>query len=163
MGAEKWILPTALVSSIGYITGRNIAQDADRLDAVIVPAIHAMDLEGIKLRVNVKLKNPTKRSFDFSQPFVEIKYNGSTLGSSQASDKVTTFPAGGENSFEPIMITIPWTNLLFLGWQVVKDLKSGTVGMVCEARATSYTTIFLVYRKQVTYSKEIHIRKEQQQ
>ena len=164
MSLGKWITGSALVSgAFALLRGNQIAADADRLNAVITPMIHGFNAEGFVVRLNVRLQNPTKRDFDFSQPFIEVKYNGNIIGTSQASDKTTNFPAGSENSFDPIMITIPWTNLLFLGFQVVKDLQSGAAGMIAEAKATSYTTIFLVYRKEVQYSKQITIRKEQAQ
>lgn len=164
MSLGKWITGSTLLSSgVALLVGNEIAKDADKLNAVITPKIHAMDAEGFKIHLDVKLQNPTKRDFDFTQPYVEIKYNGNTIGTSQSSDKTTSFPKRDENSFDPIMITIPWTKLLFLGFQVVKDLQNGAAGMVAEVKATSYTTIFFFFSKEVHYSKEITIRKEQAQ
>lgn len=167
MSLGKWIAGitggTLLGSGVALAVGNEIAKDADKINAVITPMIHSMDAEGIKVRLDVKLQNPTKRDFDFIQPYVEIKYNGNTIGTSQSSDKKTPFPKMDENSFDSIMITIPWLKLLFLGYKVVQDLKSGAAGMVVEAKATSYTTIFFFFSKKVQYSKEITIRKEKAQ
>ena len=163
MSIVKWIAGGSLLGGVALFFGNEIAKDADKLNAVITPMIHGMDAEGFKVRLNVKLQNPTKRDFDFTQPYVEVKYNGNVIGTSQSSDKKTTFKSKDENSFDSIMITIPWVKLLFLGFKVIQDLKNGTVGMMAEVKATSFTTIFGCYSKEVHYSKPISIRKEQAQ
>jgi hypothetical protein len=164
MSLAKWITGSTVVGGgLALFFGNEIAKDAEKLNVVVRSTIHGVDAEGFKIRLNVRLQNPTKRDFDFTQPYVEIKYNGNVIGTSQASDKKTTFPQMSEDSFDSIMITIPWMKLLFLGFKVIQDLKNGSVGMVAEAKVTTYTTIFGFYRKAVHYSDEIHIRKEQAQ
>jgi hypothetical protein len=164
MSVAKWVAGgTLLGGGIAAAIGNEIAKDADKLYAVITPMLHSMDAEGIKVRLDVKLQNPTNRDFEFTQPYVEIKYNGNTIGTSQSKGKKTPFPKMDENSFDSIMITIPWLKLLFLGYKVVQDLKSGAAGMVVEVIATSRTTIFFFFSKKVKYSKEVTIRKEKAQ
>jgi len=160
--AGKVITGAAIGGSALFAYGYYLSGEADKLEVEVRTMVHSMDLIKIVVRLDVKLKNPSRNDFDFRQPFVTLKYNTRTLGTSQASEKVTTFAAGQEKFFEePVMITIPLINLLFLGLQVLKDLREGKAGLKASAHVQTYTTILGVYEKEIERDEEVSIRKQE--
>jgi hypothetical protein len=77
---------------------------------------------GITLRVNILLKNPTKAKLKIQFPFVKMEYKGTVIGSSQAVPKEIKIPANGEVVIDNVLIVIPVTGLFSVTAEVLKTL-----------------------------------------
>jgi hypothetical protein len=73
---------------------------------------------GITLRVNILLKNPTKAKLKIQFPFVKMEYKGTVIGSS----KEIKIPANGEVMIDNVLIVIPVTGLFSVTAEVLKTL-----------------------------------------
>ena len=93
----------------------------------IVPTVklHKLDLQGIVLRVDVQLKNPTRTSLKLKFPFIKLLIKGSSIGSSQAVNQDIALPAFGEAKFEAIMIRIPMFSLLSTAKSLLQAVQQG--------------------------------------
>lgn len=117
----------------------------------IVPSVklHKLDLQGLVLRVDVLLKNPTRTGLKLKFPFIRLMIKGSSIGSSQAVNQDIALPAFGEAKFEAIMIRIPMFSLLSTAkglLQAVQQNEAFKIGV------TTMTTIDLGM-KQVPFEK----------
>lgn len=105
-----------LIGAITYFSGIVRAQN----ELQIVPSvfIHKVNLEGIIIRVDALLKNPTRAGFKIKYPFIEIMHRGTLVGSSQVINKDIHIPSFGEVLIQEMMVDIPVLNAA----QVVTDL-----------------------------------------
>ncbi len=92
------------------------------LESVATAMIHSVKLDGLTIRVDVALKNPTGSSFSLKFPFVKILYQDKVVGTSQVINKDIKLPAYGEAKVEAIMIHIPVTGLFSIGSGLIKLL-----------------------------------------
>ena len=119
------------------------------LDIVPTVKLHKLDLQGLMLRVDVTLKNPTRTSLKVKFPFIKLSIKGTSIGSSQAVNQDVALPAFDEAKFEAIMIRIPMLSLLSTAkglLQAVQQSQPFTIGV------TTMTTIDLGLKK-VPYDK----------
>lgn len=84
---------------------------SNELESVTKASIYKVSLEGIELRIDVTLKNPSGGSVKVKHPFVKMIYGGVTVASSQIKDVNITIPKYSEVNLEPVMITIGFMNL----------------------------------------------------
>ncbi|MCC7303478.1 MAG: hypothetical protein IT233_12635 [Bacteroidia bacterium] len=128
-------------------------------ELVIVPKamIHKLNLNGALIRVDVKIKNPTRTKLKMKFPFVKLIYKENVIGSSQVVPKDILVPGFGEAVIDKIMIDIPLTGIFSLAGDLVKALLSGE-GV--KANVRTLTTIDLGWKK-VPYedNKEITLKK----
>jgi hypothetical protein len=85
------------------------------LESIASAKIHALKLDGLTVRIDVQLKNPSSSSLKIKFPFVKIIYANKVIGSSKVINKDITIPAYGEAKIDGIMITMPITGLVSLG------------------------------------------------
>ena len=109
-----------VVGLITYVSRLNRAQA--QLETVTIAKIHSLKLDGLTIRVDVQLKNPSRSSFNIKFPFVKIVYKDKVIGTSQVIDKNITIPAYGEANIESIMIKIPVTSMFSIGAGLIKLL-----------------------------------------
>lgn len=109
-----------IVGIITYVTRLN--RTSVQLESVSTAKIHSLKTDGLMIRVDVQLKNPTNSTFKLKFPFVKVLYKENTIGSSQVINKDIQIPAYGEAVIESIMIKIPLTGLLSLGAGMYKLL-----------------------------------------
>jgi hypothetical protein len=86
-----------------------------QLESVASAKIHSIKLDGITIRIDVQMKNPTASSVKLKFPFVKILFKDKVIGSSKVINKDITIPAYGEAKIEGVMITMPLTGLASLG------------------------------------------------
>lgn len=84
---------------------------SNELESVTKVAIHKVSLDGIELRIDVTLKNPSGGSITVKHPFVKMIYGDVTVASSQIRDVNISIPKFSEVNLEPVMITIGFMNL----------------------------------------------------
>lgn len=84
---------------------------SNELESVTKVSIHKVSLEGIDLRIDVILKNPSGGSVKVKHPFVKMIYGTTTVASSQIRDVNITIPKFSEVNLEPVMINIGFLSL----------------------------------------------------
>jgi len=114
----------AAVAGIVWFSKRamNLTNTKAELDTVINPRVHSINLQGIVVRVDVKVKNPKKTGFTMSFPYVKILYGENVVGSSNAVDKKITVPGYGEALIDAIMIQITPLSLLGTAFNLLKEV-----------------------------------------
>lgn len=126
-GAKKILIGTGIVAGIGglvwtisYLIGKK--KVGDKLDTVTRAMIHSIKLNGLTLRIDVILKNPTQATLSIKQPYVKVLFEKKVIGTSQIQDKTIQIPKFGTLAIDPIYLTIPATGLLTLGDGLLKLL-----------------------------------------
>ncbi len=141
--------------AVAYV--RRLNKTATELVIIPTAMIHKISFSGVSIRVDVKIKNPTKSKIKMTFPFVKLIYKDNTIGSSQVVPKDILVPGFGEAVIDKIMIDIPLTGIFSLAGDLVKALQSGE-GVKLNVR--TLTTIDLGWKK-LPYedNKEITLKK----
>lgn len=130
-----------------YLTGLN--RISNELESVATVNVHSIKFDGLTIRIDVKLKNPTGTSLKIKFPFVKLLNNNRVVGTSRVIDKTIVIPKQGEVNINDIMVNIPASGLLSLGGGILKLLtKKQPVPITVQ----TITTIDLGWKKQA-YSK----------
>ncbi len=146
---------TGALAAINYF--RKLSRASAELQSVSSMQVHKLDLSGLTLRVDVKLKNPTAASFKLKFPFVKLIYKDAVIGSSQAVNTDISLPAYGEAVINQIMINIPIVGMFSLGMGLFQSL---TKGEAVKMNTQTLTSIDLGWKK-IPYEKteEITLKK----
>lgn len=162
MGAVKnIIIGTAIVAVVagGVTYASRLNKVATELVVVPKVMIHKLGLDGLTLRVDARLKNPTRTKLNIKFPFVKLMYKDSLMGSSQAVNKDIDIPAFGEAQVDSMMVNIPLLGIFSLAGELLKSLQSG------EAVKLAVKTMSLINLgwKKVPYedTQEYTLKKEQ--
>jgi hypothetical protein len=151
MKLRKILLGTAVgagvVAGITYLS--RLRRTSADLKTVSTVNVFKLGLDGLTLRVDVNIKNPTQTKFAIKFPFVSLNYKGNLLGSSQSVNQDITIPAYGEAKATQIMIHIPGLKLLTLTGGFFKALQNGEA---LQIDSTTMTTIDLGVKK-IPYKK----------
>ncbi|MDO9185882.1 MAG: hypothetical protein Q7W13_07715 [Bacteroidia bacterium] len=135
----KILIGAGVVVTGGYLF--KMSRTSANLETEIKAKIHKLDLSGITVRIDAKIKNPTEGSLKIKYPFVKLSYKGDTVGSSQAINQNITIPEFGEANIEAIMIHIPLIGLLSVAIDLANSIKSGAgVKIGIKIITTIYTT-----------------------
>ncbi len=98
---------------------------SDQLQVNPSAKIHKIDFTGLTIRIDVKLINPTDNGFKMKYPFIQVGYNGKSIGSSQASAEILSIPPNEEYPIKAIMLNFPLIGMLSLVGGLFKSLQSG--------------------------------------
>jgi hypothetical protein len=101
-----------IVGIITYVARLNRANA--QLESITTANIYSIKTDGLTIRVDVQLKNPSNSTFKIKFPFVKVLYQDTTIGASQVVNKDIQLPAYGEAKIEAIMIKIPFKGVLSL-------------------------------------------------
>ncbi len=108
---------------VGLVTyGSRLNKASNNLQTVVKTNIHSVKLDGLTLRVDVQIKNPSSVSFKIKYPFVKILFKDAVIGTSQVINKNITIPKNGEINVEAILINIPITGIFSIGGGLIKLL-----------------------------------------
>ena len=124
MDAGKVIAGTAIGAGLiaGIIYFAKIKRAGVQLQVIPNANIHQLSLEGLTIRVDALLKNPTGASFRIKYPFIEITHKGVLAGSSQVVDKDIKIPAYGQVLIKGMMVKVPVLSFFSVMYDVVKSL-----------------------------------------
>jgi hypothetical protein len=137
MSLEKIIAGTVVgagaVAGVMYLM--NVKRAQVQLQVTPKANIHKVSLEGLTIRVDALIKNPTGASFKIKYPFIEITHKGVLAGSSQVVNKNIKIPAYGEVMIQDIMVNISVLSFFSVMYDVVKALLNNkaivfTVGVI---------------------------------
>ncbi len=117
-----------VVGAVTYVS--RLSKASDNLETVVKANVHSIKLEGITIRIDVQIKNPSSVGFKIKYPFVKALYKDSVIGTSQVIDKTINIPKNGEVNIQGIMITIPYTGLFSVGAGLLKALSQNEAAII---------------------------------
>ena len=120
-----------------YVTMKKTSAE---LEIIPAASIYAVNWEGITIRLDLLLKNPTKGSFTVKFPFVKLTYKGTTVGSSQVVNQDIKIPAFGQAKIEKLLVNIPVLSIFSVSTSILKAVQSKELVTIT---ATLITTIEL--------------------
>ena len=110
---------------------------SQELETVTKASIHKVSLQGIELKIEVTLKNPSGGSVRVKQPFVKMIYNDETLISSQVENVDIEVRKFSEVTMKPIMINIGFITLATKVPTLLKEYRdTGQIDLVVETITT---------------------------
>src|SRR5437868_13498294 len=122
------ILATTVIGA-GAIAGwsylKNLKTAGAELEIVPKATIHSLSWNGLTIRLDVLLKNPTNGSFSLIAPFIKLLYKDTTIGSSTPVNKEFKLPAHGELMIDKIMVQIPMSKVFSVVFTLIKALTAG--------------------------------------
>lgn len=103
--------------------------------------VNKVSLAGIELKAGVRLQNPNPIALSIQYPFVNLLYNGVSVGSSVVKDEVVQLPENGEQSFDLTIQSAGWLSLTqTLGFDLVQKIRAGQ-SVVLDLLATITTKV----------------------
>ena len=143
MSLANKLLATTIVGG-GLIAGYSYYLKMQRTQAEleVIPdaTIHQVSWDGITIRIDLLMKNPTKGSFSIKFPFVKLTYKDNVVGSSQVVNKDIKIPAFGEARIEKIPVNIPILSIFSVSSSILKAVQKNEPLII---KATLVTTIYL--------------------
>ena len=110
---------------------------SNELETVTKASIHKVSLQGIDLRIEVTLKNPSGGTVRVKQPFVKMIHNNATVASSQMENINIDVPKFAEIAMKPIDINIGFMTLTTKVPTLLKEYRdTGQINMVVETITT---------------------------
>lgn len=145
------VVGAGLITAYNYVKNLRKAQAALEVQPKV--NIHSIGWDGLVIRVDVLMKNPTKGSFSIKFPFVKIAYKGNTIGSSQAIDKDINIPAYGEAVIDKILVQVPVSSVFSVVFTLIKALYNKEA---VKLTVTTMTTVNIQIAK-IPFSKEMEV------
>lgn len=106
----------------GWSYMKNLKKAQAELQIIPKVSLHQLSWDGLTIKIDVLLKNPTKGSFSVKFPFVTLLYKEATIGSSQAINKEIKIPQFGEVLIDKIMVQIPMDSVFSVVFTLIKVL-----------------------------------------
>jgi len=131
-----------LIAGYGYYLKMKKTQA--ELQVIPNASIDQVNWDGITIRLDLLLKNPTKGSFSIKFPFVKLTYKDSLIGSSQVVNQDIKIPAFGQAKIEKILVNVPMLSIFSVSTSVLKAIQSKEEVKIT---ATLITTIDLGWTK----------------
>lgn len=103
----------------GYRYFSGLRKISAELESVSKLMIHKLGLDGLTVRVDVTLKNPTATSLTIKYPFIKLLHNNAMIGSSQVIDKDIRIAPYGESHIDQVMINVPIMSIISLAKALV--------------------------------------------
>jgi hypothetical protein len=147
MSLTKKIIVGGLVGAgaiAGYSYFLKMKKTQAELEVVPEATIHEINLNGITIRLELLLKNPTKGSFSLKFPFVKLKYKDSLIGSSQVVNQDIKIPAFGQVKIEKILVNVPILSIFSVSSSILKAIQGKEEVKIT---ATLLTTLDLGWTK----------------
>jgi len=120
--ASLAILKSMVKKSLDIAALRKLS---DRLEVIPTAKIHKVDFSGLTVRIDVTLKNPVNRGLKIRYPFVTVKKEDKTLGSSEAVDTLIAIPPNGQAVISGILLHFPLLGMFSLVSNLLQSLQSG--------------------------------------
>ncbi len=100
---------TAVLATATWLFRLNKA--GAELEVVPNAKVHKLQTNGLYIRIDIQLKNPTRSSFKIKYPFIKLSYKGESIGSSQVVNEDIVLPSFGEAQISNVLIRIPLLNI----------------------------------------------------
>jgi hypothetical protein len=116
------VVGAGVIAGLRYFT--NIERAQAQLQIVPNMYVHKLSLEGLVLRIDALLKNPTNATFTLKYPFIEITHKKILVGSSQVVNKDIRIPAFGQVLIQGMMVSIPVIGFVSVVFDLVTSLSN---------------------------------------
>ena len=116
------IIGAGTIAAIAYFRSLNRAQE--QLQVIPNASIYKIGLDGMTVKVDALLKNPTGASFYLKYPFIELTHKNLLVGSSQVVNKDIKIPAYGQVLIPNMMVNIPVLSFFSVVYDIVKSLMN---------------------------------------
>lgn len=118
----------AAVLALGVPYLLKLQRLANELETVTKAQIDNVDLSGMRLRVDVLLKNPTGGTLKIKFPFVKMLYSNSTFATSEVKNTDIEIQKYSEKQLDPIYVQLPLMTLATTAPDMLKEYrKNGKV------------------------------------
>jgi len=149
------IVGAGALAAVAYF--KNIKRAQAELQIIPSANIHQLSLEGLTIRVDALLKNPTGASFKIKYPFIELSHNNQLIGSSQTINKDIKIPAYGQVLIKDMMVKVPISGFFTVAFDIVKALMNKqaikfTVGVITTVDL-GWTQIAYEHKQDITLKK----------
>jgi hypothetical protein len=136
---------------------KNIDRAQAELEVVPTINIHKLGLDGLTVRVDALLKNPTGASFKIKYPFIKLTHKDVLLGSSQSVDKDIQIPAFGQVMIKNIMVNVPPISFFSVSYDIIKALMNKQpIVLAISVTTTAYlglTQVAIEHKQDMTLKK----------
>ncbi len=127
------VIGAGTIALIAYYN--RISRAQVQLQVIPNASIYQLSLEGLTIKVDALLKNPTGASFKIKYPFIELTHKNVLVGSSQVINKDIKIPAYGQVLIKDMMVKIPVLSFFSVVYDMVKALTNRqsivfTVGVI---------------------------------
>lgn len=152
MANSKWIWlgagGLALAMGIPYLI--NLNRLSVELETVTKVSIYKVKLDGVELKIDVILKNPTNGSITIKYPFVKMMSEGKVFATSEVNDQDINLKEFSQTVLPAIFIKLSWINLATTLPSLLKKLRNNEPVNI---QVKTITTI----NGRIPYSKEDNI------
>ena len=124
--AKILLLGTGIAATGGTVYAFRLKRFAKKAEIISRVNVHKIALDGITLRVDSLVKNPTSLGVSMKFPFVKLVYKDATIGTSVAVNKDVKIPKNSQVQLDPMMIQIPLLGFFSLGADLLKAFTDGT-------------------------------------
>lgn len=126
MSAGKIIAGTLLGAGViaGYSYYLRMKKTGAELQVIPEASIYQVNWDGITIRLDLTLKNPTKGSFSIKFPFMKLVYKDTVVGSSQVVNKDIKIPAYSEARIDKILVNIPIISIFSVSTGILKAIHN---------------------------------------
>ena len=114
------VVGAGAIAAYSYV--RSITRAQAQLQIIPNVKIHKLGWDGLTLRIDALMKNPTQGSFTIKFPFIELFYNGDMIGSSQVINKDIHIIPFGQVLVEGMMVNIPVFNMGSTAYKIIQAL-----------------------------------------
>ncbi|NLR58825.1 hypothetical protein HGH93_11980 [Chitinophaga polysaccharea] len=155
MSAGKLLVGAAVVG--GAVAGGsyfyNMRRASVQLEVIPKAYLHTLNWNGLTVRVDALLKNPTRARFKVKFPYIRLMYGDTLMGSSQVINKDIQIPAYGQVVIDSMMVDIPVLSIAGSVYHIVKSLYAKEP---IQFKAQVITTINLGWSR-IPYSSDADI------
>ncbi len=108
----------------GYSYYVSMKKTTAELQVIPEASVHAVNWNGITIRLDVLLKNPTKGNFSIKFPFVKLMFKNALVGSSDVVNKDITIPAHGQTKITKLLVNIPMMSIFSVSSSILKAIQN---------------------------------------
>lgn len=115
---------SAAVLALGLPYLLKLKRLSEELETVTKVNIHNVSFTGMKLRVDITLKNPTAATMKVKHPFIRMMYKDSVFASSESKDKDYEIQKFSELNVDPVYVDLSFITLATQVPELLKKYRS---------------------------------------
>ncbi|MBN8877047.1 MAG: hypothetical protein J0I32_05830 [Sphingobacteriales bacterium] len=108
----------------GYSYYVRMKKTSAELQVIPDASVYKVNWDGITIRIDVLLKNPTNGSFSIKFPFVKLMFKDTVIGSSEVVNNDIKIPAYGQVKISKLLVNIPMVSIFSVSTSILKAIQS---------------------------------------